>query len=289
MVFEFCILFIMKTYYNYSDLKDFLEQQKITSLGFVPTMGALHPGHLSLLKASFKNHSHTICTIFVNPLQFDKKEDFESYPKNYEKDLSLLRAINCPICYLPDEKKIYPYGRELIEIELGPIASEMEGAFRPGHFLGVVSVIKRFFDLIKPDTIYLGEKDFQQILVIKKLIEKFSLPIKVTCIPTLREPNGLAMSSRNIRLDASQKKEATLIYRALKEAKNLFFQKIPIREINYEIKEIFAKSPLDLEYFTIADERLLIKAEKIEPSKKYRAFIAAYLLGVRLIDNMAFY
>ncbi len=268
-------------------LSDFHSNEN--SIGFVPTMGALHHGHLSLVSSSQQENKVTVVSIFVNPTQFDNAEDLEKYPNTLENDLFLLQQIKCDVVFVPNASEMYEDGLISEHFDFGGIESQMEGAFRKGHFDGVGTIVKRFFEIIKPTKAYFGEKDFQQLQIIKKLVDIENLPTQVIGCPIYREKNGLAMSSRNKRLTKEQQEGASLIYKTLQLAKENYSNKT-ISDINDLIqKEFLNHSLLTLEYFTIADEKTLESIDKKDESKSPRAFIAAFLNSVRLIDNLALY
>ena len=258
-------------------------------VGFVPTMGALHQGHLSLVKQGLNEMDFVVVSIFVNPTQFDKQEDLIKYPRNLERDIKLLKTVS--------EDKILVFSPTVDDIYGGNITSssfsfdgleyEMEGKFRDGHFDGVGTIIKRFFEILKPNSAYFGEKDFQQLMIVKKLSEKYKLNVNIVGCEIFREPNGLAMSSRNERLTNEQKEEASLIHKTLKNAKKMFGMK-SVKEINeWVFNEFKNNALLELEYFIIADVNTLKPIQKKSNKKTSRAFIAAYANNIRLIDNIA--
>ena len=269
-------------------LKPFLEDKTI---GFVPTMGALHAGHLSLIEASLKENDLTVISIFVNPTQFNQKEDFEKYPRDVKADVSLLgKYKNKILIYAPDIADIYPNEIKSQSFEFDGIENQMEGKFRPGHFDGVGTVVKRLLELIKPVNAYFGEKDFQQLQIVKKLVEKEKIPVNIVGCPILREPSGLAMSSRNKRLNKKQLEAAPLIYKTLQDVRKNFGTK-NAKELLQDVEKAFKNhAELQLEYFEIAEEKTLIaitELEKTDQSQKYRAFIAVFAGNIRLIDNIA--
>lgn len=261
-------------------------KQKNKQIGFVPTMGALHKGHLSLLEESTKNNDISVVTIFVNPTQFNKPEDLEKYPKTLENDLELLKNVNCDIVFIPSVEEIYANNVLSKSYSFDGIEHQMEGKFRDGHFDGVATIVQAFFEIIKPNSAYFGEKDYQQLQVVKKLAEKENLPVKVIGCPIFRENDGLAMSSRNARLSKNQRKASPFIYQTLKNVSNLINTK-EIIDINTFVKDEFNKNALlELEYFTIAEEKSLQEVSAIQIGKKHRAFIAVNAGNVRLIDNI---
>jgi len=279
---------VLSTKENISILIQEIKAQN-KSVGFVPTMGALHNGHLSLVRKALNENDEVIVSIFVNPTQFNKKEDLEKYPRDLECDINLLKTLsnNNIIIYTPSIYDIYGANIKALKFDFDGLENEMEGKFRPGHFDGVGTVVKRLFEIVKPDSAYFGEKDFQQLQIIKKLVEKFQLSVKVIGCEIYREENGLALSSRNQHLKSKQKKAAPTIFKILKEAKEKFRKQSAKKITDWVIKEFTKQKLLKLEYFIIADVKTL-KENKIKSSKKsYRAFIAVYADTVRLIDNIA--
>ncbi|NCT18696.1 MAG: pantoate--beta-alanine ligase [Flavobacteriaceae bacterium CG_4_8_14_3_um_filter_34_10] len=280
----------MQVFNNIQDLKPILSQKKEQghTLGFVPTMGALHQGHLSLIQQAHKENDDVIVTIFVNPTQFDNSLDFEKYPRIVEADLILLSNFEKKILvYLPQLKDIYPNGITSKHFDFGGIENEMEGKFRTGHFDGVGTVLKSFFDLLQPTNAYFGEKDFQQLQIVKKLAALEKLPVNIIGCPIFREPSGLAMSSRNKRLRDEQLQEAAILFKLLSTVKNDFGTKNAKELTQWVEKELKKSKIVTLEYFEIADENTLKPIVNIEKNKKYRAFIAVFVGEVRLIDNIA--
>lgn len=258
-----------------------------TSVGFVPTMGALHRGHLELMKKARDENDILAVSIFVNPIQFNNKEDLIKYPRDIDRDITLLEEIQCDVLFNPSSDEMYP--EPVTEIyDFGSLERVMEGAFRPGHFNGVAVVVKRLFDILKPSRAYFGEKDFQQLAVINKLVEQKDLPVEIVPCPTIREPDGLAMSSRNARLTEDERKVAPFIYQSLKLAKKNIPHMTP-EEVKFRLKNQFADQPeFRLEYFEIADDKELHAVSNWENKNGIRGFIAAYLGKVRLIDNIRF-
>lgn len=261
-------------------------KQKGKKIGFVPTMGALHSGHLSLIERAKKACDTIVCSIFINPTQFDNPEDLKHYPATLKEDLALLQNVLCDCVFTPSVSEIYPSGLHSKVYNFGGIEKEMEGSFRPGHFNGVATVIEKLFQIITPDVAFFGEKDFQQLQIIKKWTDIKKIPTQIIGCPTFREKDGLAMSSRNRRLSKEWRMEAHIIYKALKEVKKNI-QYDSIQKINEYVTDLFDKSPLQLDYFFIANAETLIPVQTMEPDKKYRAFIAAFAGNIRLIDNIA--
>ncbi|CAL2102438.1 pantothenate synthetase [Tenacibaculum sp. 190130A14a] len=279
----------MKIFKSKSELKDFLFtiKKKKKSIGFVPTMGALHQGHLSLVKRSIKKNDLTVVSIFVNPTQFDNKEDLEKYPQTLENDIKLLESVNCDVLFAPSVEEIYASSITSESFDFDGLEHQMEGKFRDGHFDGVGTIVKTLFEIVEPTNAYFGKKDFQQLQIIKKLVEKYHIPVKVKGRPIFREEDGLAMSSRNVRLTKEHRGAAPFIYKVLKKARKKFGTKSAI-EVTQWVEKQFKKHPLlELEYFTIADEATLTTIEEKKSDQKYRAFIAVFAGEIRLIDNMS--
>ena len=260
---------------------------KNNKIGFVPTMGALHEGHISLVKNALENNDVVVVSIFVNPTQFNNSADLEKYPRTPEDDISLLKKLKGDvIVYLPEVSDLYDDSVSAKKYNFGNLENEMEGKHRKGHFDGVGTIVSKLLKIVKPNSAYFGEKDFQQLQIVKKLVAMEKLPVKIVGCPILREKNGIAMSSRNKRLSAKQFKEATIIYKTLKEVRDKF-RSTSITDLNALVAERFLQNPnLNLEYFEIANEKTLKTAKRKNKDSKYRAFIAAFAGEVRLIDNM---
>lgn len=274
---------------NKNTLQNYIERQKEMGkkIGFAPTMGALHDGHLSLYEMAKQQNDLVISSIFVNPTQFNNSNDLEKYPRTLDFDIKQLENCgNVDALYTPQIKDIYPEATESKHYDFGGIETEMEGKFRVGHFDGVGTVVEELFRQVKPDNAYFGEKDFQQLAIIKKLVKNLNLPIKIHGVPIFRNKDGLALSSRNERLTSHQKKEATILYNTLIQV-NHWFRIISIPEINKRVEDIFKKEKeMALEYFTIADEETLKETDFFYKDKNYRAFLVVNVGDVRLIDNM---
>ena len=238
--------------------------------GFVPTMGALHAGHAALISTARKRSDEVIVSVFVNPLQFNDSEDLKKYPRTPDKDREIAIAAGATKVWFPTFEEIYPATPELIEA--GPVGDLYEGASRPGHFSGMLTVVKRLFDLVKPDFAVFGEKDFQQLFLIKEMVAKYKLPIDIVAHPIIREADGLAMSSRNVRLSAENRQKALIIYKALNAGRENL------------------RAVLDSEPAWTTDYATVINPEnfKEEISPKQRALIAGWIGGIRLIDNMEY-
>jgi len=277
----------VKVYSTISELQDALNLLKKNGakIGFVPTMGALHNGHISLVKESNNQCDITIVSIYVNPTQFNNSSDLEHYPRTLEQDLLLLEKENCDIVFTPSNEEIYPNNFDKISLNLGQLAEIMEGKFRPGHFEGVVNVVYRLFDIVKPNKAFFGLKDFQQVAVIKYMVKELNLPVEIIPCPTLREDGGLAMSSRNLRLTEQDKANALILFKTLDFAKSLKKQGRSPREVQKEAVTFFKTSNLELEYFEIVDPLTLTSLEN-EWVNNSTACIVAYCNDVRLIDNL---
>ena len=273
-----------------SDLSAFLSPliHQNKSIGFVPTMGALHKGHLSLLEKSLSENDITVMSIFVNPTQFNNAEDLDKYPRTLERDVQIMQELsNNIIVYAPEVADIYEGNTVSESFDYDGLENQMEGKHRPGHFDGVGTIVKRLFEIVQPNKGYFGEKDFQQLQIVKKLVAKHNIPVEVIGCPIHRETNGLAMSSRNERLSETARKNAAIIYRILNAAKD-FFQSHSAEETITLVENEFKKHPeFQLEYFEIADEATLLPVSKKETDKKYRGFIAIFIENIRLIDNIS--
>lgn len=254
-------------------------------IAFVPTMGGLHEGHLSLMKMGKKLEDVLIISIFVNPIQFNQKEDYEKYPRDDKRDLELAESVGVDIAFLPDAKEIYPYGFQT-HVEVEKLTKPLCGAFRPGHFRGVTTVVAKLFNIVKPHIAIFGEKDYQQLKVIEKMVRDLNFDIKIIRGKTFREKDGLAMSSRNARLNPEERKQASLIYNALKSAQVLFLNgERSAEKLIGESKSAMEKeSTLRIEYLKIVDPDTLEDIKNIK--NKALIAIACWLGNVRLIDNI---
>ena len=259
-----------------------------STIGFVPTMGALHDGHLALMERSIRENEHTVVSIFVNPTQFNNPEDLAKYPRTLEEDVRKITALNPEvIVYAPSVDDIYDGKPVSQSFDFDGLENQMEGKFRPGHFDGVGTIVKRLFEIVTPTHAYFGEKDFQQLQIVKKLVAKNQLPVTIVGCPIYREANQLAMSSRNERLSADERNLASIIYQTLVQAK-ILFQNETIKSAIQLVEQTFENHPLfDLEYFVIADEETLSSSNTKEENKKYRAFIAVFVNNIRLIDTIS--
>ncbi|ODM55009.1 pantoate--beta-alanine ligase [Elizabethkingia meningoseptica] len=272
---------------NRHSLSDYIAKIKNQGkkIGFAPTMGALHDGHMSLYKTARKDNDIVISSVFVNPTQFNNPDDLKKYPRTEEKDIEMLEKAGVDAVYIPQVEDIYPQKAESKHYDFGGIENEMEGKFRPGHFDGVGTVVSELFRQIQPDNAYFGEKDYQQLAIIRKLVEIERFPITIHGVPIYRAENGLALSSRNARLSDEEREGATLIYKTLVKV-NEWFRVISVPEIKKRVEEIFARSEYELEYFLIADEETLKETDFFYKDRNFRAFIVVFVGEVRLIDNM---
>ncbi|WP_242203811.1 pantoate--beta-alanine ligase [Aestuariivivens insulae] len=281
----------MQVYQEKKQIKAVIEQLKTKqlTLGFVPTMGALHQGHLALVEEALANNDKVVVSIFVNPTQFNNATDLEKYPRTLDDDLGLLKTVSEDriLIYAPTVDDIYEGQTVSQKFDFDGLEHEMEGQFRPGHFDGVGTVVKRLFEIVSPDNAYFGEKDFQQLAIIKKMVEKHQIPVTIVGCDIHREANGLAMSSRNARLSPEQKKAASFIYKVLTTAKKQFGTKSAYKVTEWVEKQFSKNDVLRLEYFVIADEETLRPIQRKSKTKKYRAFIAVFADDIRLIDNIA--
>jgi pantoate--beta-alanine ligase len=261
---------------------------KNEKIGFVPTMGALHKGHISLVARALEENDLVVVSIFVNPTQFNNSADLKKYPRTPEDDISLLKSLKGDIIvYLPEISDLYEDAVSAKKYNFGTLEKEMEGKHRKGHFDGVGTVVSKLLKIVKPNTAYFGEKDFQQLQIVKKLVAIEKLSVNIVGCPILREDNGLAMSSRNKRLSKTQFKEAAIIYEILKEVREKF-ESTSIADLNALVAERFLQNPnLKLEYFEIANEETLKTAKRKSKNSKYRAFVAVFAGKVRLIDNIS--
>jgi pantoate--beta-alanine ligase len=260
------------------------KQEKRLTVGFVPTMGALHPGHLSLIDEARKENDIVACSIFINPTQFNNKQDFQLYPVTIEKDIELLIRAGCDLLFLPAVEEIYPAAYAKKHYELGELESMLEGAFRPGHFQGVCEVVDRLLGILHPDKLYLGQKDFQQCMVISKLLSLSSMhkAIAVHIVPTMRETDGLAMSSRNLRLSETDRKKATAIHDTLQYLRENLHKETD-KELETAAEKQLSSKGFEVDYVAIRD-RDTLSAPK--PGKPRVGLVAASLSGIRLIDNL---
>ncbi|CAH0337587.1 Pantothenate synthetase [Flavobacterium sp. CECT 9288] len=280
----------MPIFYGKAPLMDYLKSIKDSqkTIGFVPTMGALHEGHLALMKKSLQENDATVVSIFVNPTQFNNPEDLEKYPRTLEEDVKKLTNLDDRIIlYAPTVEDIYDGKPTSQPFDFDGLENQMEGKFRPGHFNGVGTIVKRLFEIVTPNNAYFGEKDFQQLQIVKKMVSKSKLPVNVIGCPIHREANNLAMSSRNERLTPQEREQASLIYKILRTAKEKFSKDSTLTISKWVQKAFENNTQFTLEYFTIADEATLLTCTRKNKNKKYRAFIAVIVNNIRLIDTIS--
>ena len=282
---------MMKVFATKHALNTLLAQKKEESfqIGLVPTMGALHQGHLSLIQSALKENDCVVVSIFVNPTQFNNASDLDHYPRTLEADIKKLKTLSSPniMVYAPEPEDIYGNTISKQSFNFDGLEYQMEGKFRPGHFDGVGTVVQRLFEIVQPNNAYFGEKDFQQLAIIRKLVELTKFPVKIVGCPILRENNGLAMSSRNVHLTEEEQIHAAKIFSVLKTTKEKFGTE-DATKIKEWVDQQFENDPiLTLEYFEISNELTLEPIDQKQDKMKYRAFIAVYVREVRLIDNIA--
>ena len=279
----------MKIVNNIKELKGYLAEEKRNNkqVGFVPTMGALHEGHLSLVKRCVEENDVCVVSIFVNPTQFNDKHDLETYPRTLEKDCSLLEPAGCDYVFAPSVEEMYPEP-DTRTFDFGLVSAVMEGARRPGHFNGVAQIVSKLFYAVEPDNAYFGEKDFQQIAVIRAMVEQLNIPVKFIACPILREADGLALSSRNVRLTPEQRQKAPLIARTLKESTTFAHEKSVQEVIDYVVNTINADPVMRVEYYEIVDGYTLESIQNWSDTTYPVGCITVYCGEVRLIDNMKY-
>lgn len=280
----------MRIFCGKAPLIDYLKSIKTvhSTLGFVPTMGALHQGHLALIQKSLLENDNTVVSIFVNPIQFNNPEDLAKYPRTLEEDVQKLTDLNPNIIvYAPDVEDVYD-GKPLSQsFDFDGLENQMEGKCRPGHFDGVGTIVKRLFEIVKPTNAYFGEKDFQQLQIVKKMVAKNHLHVNVIGCPIYREPNNLARSSRNERLSVEERDEAAILYKMLIAVKEKFATNSTAAISEWIQKSFNKNNRFLLEYFVIADEATLLPCTRKNKNKKYRAFIAVLVNNIRLIDTIS--
>ncbi len=272
----------MRAYSSYKDIVKLLN--KASSIGLVPTMGSLHEGHLSLVKKALDENDYVIVSIYVNPKQFDNKNDLINYPRNLEKDLKKLETFDNILAYTPSDKEIYNKGEIVKTYDLGRFTEIMEGSSRPGHFNGVATIIEKLFKLFNPNNAYFGEKDFQQLLLVKTLVKKLKLDINIIGCKTIREDDGLAMSSRNKLMNLAERKNASRIIKILQKCKEMYPSSSTNKLKQQVSEEIDLIDNITLEYFEILD--ISKYSDLVKSDKEIRAFIACKVGNIRLIDNI---
>lgn len=279
----------MKTVSKIADLQKEIALVKAngSNVGFVPTMGALHDGHLQLVQRCKAENGYCVVSIFVNPTQFNNPDDLVKYPRTPEKDCDLLHAAGCDLVFLPEVEEIYPEVDTRV-FDFGVIDKVMEGKMRPGHFNGVAQIVSKLFDMVQPDRSYFGEKDFQQVAVIRDMVRQLNSSVEIVQVPIVREPSGLAMSSRNMRLSEEQRQEAAVIYRSLNQSKTDMNHHTVAQTIDWVVSQINHTSELDTEYFEIVDGVTLQSVKNWEDADYVVGCIAVFCGEVRLIDNIIY-
>lgn len=278
-------MFVVKTVSELEGHVAIVKNEKKT-IGFVPTMGALHDGHLSLIRQAKEECKFVVVSIFVNPTQFNDRSDYEKYPRIYDKDISMLENSNlCDLLFMPNEKEMYPQQEKRV-FDIGYIENIMEGKYRPGHFQGVCQIVSKLFEIVKPDKAFFGKKDFQQLAVIRKLVKDLNFPIEIIGCEIVREDNGLAMSSRNLRLSKENYEKAGIIYQTLKQVEQ-WIHHYQIDEIKMLFKKhVEAIPPLKVEYVEIVDSETLLSVQEKIFHKSIHCCVAVLCEDVRLIDNI---
>lgn len=274
-----------------ADLEQYLKSFRDANqaIGLVPTMGAIHQGHLSLIEQSMQENDCTVVSIFVNPTQFNNLEDLEKYPRNLEKDMETIKTLSdTVVVFAPTVAEMYPDEAVASAFDYDGLEHEMEGASRPGHFDGVGTIVKKLFLLVEPNKAYFGEKDFQQLQIIRKMVLKEGMELDIIGCPIFRAVDGLAMSSRNERLSGEGLDKSVFLFQVLTQAKRLFETNSPQKVQDFVASEFKNNPNFELEYFTIADEDTLKPIVSKEPNRKYRGFLVAHIENVRLIDNLSF-
>lgn len=280
----------MQVFHSITALRLFLknQRQQDKTVGLVPTMGALHEGHLSLIEASRAQNDITVCSIFVNPIQFNNPDDLARYPRTLEADCTMLAAVGCDAVFAPSVEEMYPE-KSLLKFDFGDLERVMEGKFRPGHFNGVGIVVSKLFNIVQPDRTYFGQKDLQQVAVVRRMMIDLGFQIELHPRPTLREADGLAMSSRNRNLTADERAIAPHIFEGLKLAKTQLLEGQKPTKVKALIEEHFGKEPaFRLEYFEIVNAHTLQNVDSLQATGQTAMCIAAHLGKVRLIDNFVF-
>lgn len=278
----------MKIFKTKQTLQTYLQRlrEEQQHIALVPTMGALHEGHLSLIAEAQGIADVVVCSIFVNPTQFNDPSDLEKYPRPEENDLRLLTGVGCDVVFMPSVEEMYPANDAPWHLDLGTLEKIWEGEKRPGHFQGVTQIVYKLFSLVQPDVACFGQKDFQQVMVIQRLIDIKGLPIEIHICPTVRSNEGLALSSRNLRLSEAGKKKALALYRALNHIKQYFTERA-LDMLKKEALEILeTEGEIDVEYLAICETRSLQEITHIRPGKEHVALLVVWVEGVRLIDNM---
>ncbi|MDP2237701.1 MAG: pantoate--beta-alanine ligase [Bacteroidales bacterium] len=277
----------MQTFKTIKGLREALSAERAAgnTIGFVPTMGALHEGHLELMRRALRENDCLVVSIFVNPIQFNNKEDLEKYPRVLEEDSKILEDIGCQYLFAPDVDEMYPEPYKS-EYDFGLLSEVMEAAFRPGHFNGVAIVVRKLFEIVEPTTAYFGEKDFQQLAVIQQLVKMFEMSVKIIPCSIVRENDGLAMSSRNVRLTAHERQLAPKIFQTLQKAKKLRNVLSPEELRRWTREELDAVEDFNIDYVEIAEDQQLQPFQHWNDASGAILFVALFLGKVRLIDNV---
>ncbi|GAB3709667.1 pantoate--beta-alanine ligase [Spirosoma flavus] len=258
------------------------------TIGFVPTMGALHEGHLALVEAARRENDVVVSSIFVNPVQFNNPDDLARYPRTLEEDCQKLETAGCDVVFAPSVEEMYPQ-KPLLRIHFGELETVLEGAFRPGHFNGVGIVVSKLFNIVQPDRAYFGQKDLQQVAVIRRLVQDLSFPVELIRCPTLREEDGLAMSSRNRNLTPDERQQAPVLFQSLTMARDLLLEGQDVVQVKSAVTNFFASRPeFRLEYVDVVNADTLQSAEEVLAPGQTAICLAAHLGKVRLIDNLVF-
>lgn len=266
----------------------FAQKEKGHSIGFMPTMGALHQGHLTLIEQAKTENNIAVCSIYVNPTQFNNTTDLEKYPRNLDRDKMLLESVGCDVLFCPSDETMYPEGKEnSLKLEFGGIDKMLEGKFRPGHFSGVGVILSKLFHTIQPDSVYFGQKDLQQCSIVQKLISELFFDIQLVMVPTVREDSGLAMSSRNQRLSEGGKEMAANLYKALTKMRNFIKKGSKLEKARLEGVHYLEKhKEIQVEYLEVIDIKSFAQATETTPKPALAICIAAFVEEVRLIDNV---
>lgn len=278
----------MEIFKEIKPLRAYLKRQRVAgkSVGLVPTMGALHDGHLSLLRASQAENNVTVCSIFVNPTQFNNPSDLVNYPRTLDKDAGILEGHHCDVLFCPSESEMYG-GGSIVRFDFGDLDKVLEGQFRPGHFSGVALAVSKLFNIVTPDSAYFGQKDYQQFLIVERLQQDLKFDVQLRCLPIHREKDGLAMSSRNFRLTPSQRKSANAFYQALQLARKQLLAGIDVNAVKDQLRGKFkAMEDVKLEYLELADRSNLKPLKDVTNASQAILLIAGYVGEIRLIDNL---
>ncbi|MEP2773329.1 MAG: pantoate--beta-alanine ligase [Fulvivirga sp.] len=279
----------MEVFKEINPLKSYLKtfRSKGKQIGLVPTMGALHEGHLTLVEKSNQENDLTVCSIYVNPTQFNNKGDLSNYPRELENDLKLLKQNGCDVVFVPSDEVMYPNPVKM-KLSFGHLETTMEGAFRPGHFTGVGIIVSKLFNITEPDRAYFGQKDLQQFLVIKQLVSDMAFDVELRCVEIIREDDGLAKSSRNLRLSAEDRKKSIILLQALQRGKSLLLNGGTVETCKLEVSQMMDIPNVSLEYFEVVEANNLTPLTNISDNINVALCVAAFVGEVRLIDNIIF-